>query len=86
MRALRNRDALGLGAGVTIGVLLSEQLWLVFVLGLGCGLLLAGGLQLGRRLLSAFEAWQQTSRRPRRTPKWLRDADPPRGQSEEVPF
>lgn len=77
MRLLHHKETTTLGAGVAIGLLLSMRPWLVFAAGVACGLLLVGGWRLGQQLLGAWQAWGRDSRRRRRLPGWLRDADPP---------
>jgi uncharacterized membrane protein YedE/YeeE len=61
-RLLRSQGGMGVGAGLTIGVLLSERLWLVFVLGLAAGVLLTGLARAWRDLLAAFSLWKRQAR------------------------
>jgi hypothetical protein len=79
-----------LATGAAFGLMLSYRPWLVFALGVVCGVLVVGGYRFARTLHAGFEAWTRTQRA--RTAKIRTEPTPVYStrrrsrQSSELPF
>lgn len=85
MRALRNRDGLTLGSGLTIGLLLSYRPWIIFAAGVLVGMLIPSVRRLGSLAVHALSSWARLvyARRKGQLAKAEQGAW---AQHDEVPF
>ena len=85
-RLLRSRESWGVGAGLTIGLLLSAQPWLLLTIGFALGLLAGGLWRAWRDVLAAFRLWSRQRAKEQPIPSGPVPVYPRPRQTDDIPF